>query len=162
MDDFRLIFTGQLLTALCAWWAIADYLIRPRLKGLDQNTRLSIWIAPQMFRIVGLGLLVPRLSPGMPLSFAFPTALGDGLTSLLSIVAFFALSGRSPDALKIAWVAAGVGILDLVVALPHATLVHASEHMATQWYIAALGVPLMIVSHIMCVRVLLEQRKRRG
>ena len=33
--------------------------------GLDVHDALSIWIAPHLFRVLGLGLIVQNLSPGL-------------------------------------------------------------------------------------------------
>ena len=102
-------------------------------------------------------MLAPNLAPGMPRSFALATAVGDSLTAVLALVSVVALCRRWRRAMHLAWACNVVGILDLAMAMPHAALVGAARFLTAQWYVPALVVPLMIVSHAMAVRFLLEQ-----
>ena len=70
-------FAFQFLWFLCAWTVVAVLFVAPLLRHAAFEDALAIWIAPQLFRVLGVGLLVPNLAPGMPRSFALPTALGD-------------------------------------------------------------------------------------
>ena len=92
------------------------------------DARLSVWVAPEMFRVLGVGLLVPNLSPGMPAEFARSTAAGDSLTALLAALAFIGLRGGRRRGL--AWACTVVGSLDLLIAFPHAAATGAISHMA--------------------------------
>ena len=60
------LFVFQFLWFTVAWSAIAYYVIWPWSLSLDTNRRLALWVAPEAFRVLGVGLLVPNLSPGMP------------------------------------------------------------------------------------------------
>ncbi len=72
-------FMTQFLWFLVVWpWSLR----------LTTDMRLRFWIAPQMFRALGLGLLVPQLSPGLSNTFAFPTAAVDFFTAILALLAF--------------------------------------------------------------------------
>src|SRR5687767_2158075 len=86
-----LVFVLQFLWFLFAWSLIVYFVLWPRSARLSPDARLSAWVAPEMFRILGLGLLVPNLSPGMPSDFAFPTAACDSATALLAALAFIGL-----------------------------------------------------------------------
>ena len=85
------LFVLQFLWFLFAWSLIAYFLLWPASARLAPDVRLSVWVAPEMFRVLGVGLLVPALSPGMPAEFAVPTAVADSLTALLAAAAFVAL-----------------------------------------------------------------------
>lgn len=80
-------FVLQFLWFLIAWAALALLFVTPKLRSYVTEDALAICIAPQLFRVLGVGLLVPNLSPGMPQSFAIPTAAGDSLTALLALAA---------------------------------------------------------------------------
>ncbi len=155
------VFAVQFLWFLCAWSAIALLLVAPRLRRLEPELELSIWLAPQLFRVLGLGLLVPVLAPGMPGSFAIPTAIGDSLTALLALTALGALARRAPGARALAWTCTGFGSADLLVAMVGAARAGAAGHLTVQWYVAALGVPLMVVAHAMAFATLLRTRSGR-
>jgi hypothetical protein len=154
------LFAFQFLWFLAAWSAIASLFVYPKLRELPEEDALAFCVVPQLFRVLGVGLLVPALSPGLPHEFAIPTAIGDSLTAALAMVAVIALRKRWPSARKAAWACNVVGAADLAIALPHAAAIGAANHLATQWYVPTLAVPLMIVSHVMAFRFLLETRRR--
>jgi hypothetical protein len=156
------LFVLQFLWFLTSWAVLAELFVAPKLRGYATNDALAICIAPQIFRVLGVGLLVPSLSPGMPWSFAIPTAIGDSLTALLALISVVALRQRWQPARKVAWACNLVGGADLVIALPHAATIGTAQFLAAQWYVPALGVPLMIVSHVMAFRILLGQGNAKG
>ncbi|MFN2428254.1 MAG: hypothetical protein ABR587_17600, partial [Candidatus Binatia bacterium] len=102
MED-RTIFVLQILWFLLAWSCIARLVLWPWSRTLETNSRIAVWIAPQMFRGLGLGLLVPALAPGMPRDFAVATALGDSFTAALAVSAFIALMRGWRPAIALAW-----------------------------------------------------------
>ncbi len=149
-------FAAQFAWFLVVWTVLATYFVAPRLRALPPADALQACLVPQLFRVLGIGLLVPNLSPGMPRSFAVPTAMGDTLTAFLALAAIVALVRGSAVGRPLAWACTVVGAADLAVALPHAAAVGAALFMTAQWYVPALGVPLMIVSHVLAVRTLLR------
>lgn len=149
-------FALQFFWFLAAWTVVAALFVRPAIRNYAPDDALALWIVPQLFRVLGVGLLVPTLSPGMPASFAVPTAIGDCLTAVLALVAVVALRGRRPAARKLAWACTVVGMSDLLIALPHAASIDAARFLTAQWYVPTLGVPLMIVCHLMALRNLLR------
>jgi hypothetical protein len=112
-----------------------------------------------MFRVLGVGLLVPNLSPGMPRDFALATALGDSLTAGLALAAFVALRRGSRRGRSLAWALTAVGTLDLLAAFAHALHAGALPHLAAQWYVPVFAGPVMIVSHAACLAELLGGRR---
>ena len=151
------LFALQWIWFLIAWMVVATFLVAPRVCRLDVHDALSIWVAPHLFRVLGLGLLVPNLSPGLSASFAIPTAIGDTATAALALLSLTALRQRWRRAILVVWVFNVVGSADMVVAMIHATRVEAASYLEAQWYVAALGVPLMIVCHIMVFHTLLRR-----
>lgn len=152
------VLAAQFVWFLCAWSAIALLLIAPRVRRLEPEEQLSIWLAPQLLRVLGLGLLVPPLAPDMPASFALPTAIGDSATAVLALLALLALARRARGARALAWTCTAFGSADLLVAMIGAARAGAADHLAAQWFVPALGVPLMIVAHGMAFATLLRTR----
>src|SRR5687768_18608879 len=109
------LFVLQFLWFLFAWSLIACFALWPLSARLSPTARLSVWVAPEMFRVLGVGLLVPNLSPGMPTEFAAATAVGDSLTALLAALAFTGLRQGWPSARGLAWACTIVGSVDLLV-----------------------------------------------
>jgi hypothetical protein len=142
------LFVGQLLWFLFAWSLILRFVVWPWSARLAPDARLSLFVAPEMFRVLGVGLLVPSLSPGMPLEFAASTAAGDSLTALLAASAFTGLRRGWRSARALAWACTIVGSLDLLVAFPHAAATGAISHMAAQWYVPVFAGPPLVLCHV--------------
>lgn len=155
------IFVLQFLWFLFAWSLIARFLLWPWSARLSSNARLSVWVAPEMFRVLGAGLLVHNLSPGMPKEFAVATAAGDSVTALLAALAFIGLRQGWRSARGLAWACSIVGSLDLLVAFPHAATTGAISHMAAQWYVPVFAGPPLVICHVACF-VLLIRGGRSG
>ena len=155
------IFVLQFLWFLFAWSLIAYFVLWPWSERLSPDARLSAWVAPEMFRVLGLGLLVPNLSPGMPDEFASSTAAGDSLTAFLAALSFLGLRREWSSARGLTWACTIVGTLDLLIAFPHAAALGAISHMAAQWYVPVFAGPPLVISHVACF-ILLVRGGRRG
>jgi hypothetical protein len=149
MADPSPLFVGQFVWFLLVWTTLAVLFVAPWLRTRPIDEALAVCLIPQLFRVLGVGLLVPNLSPNLPRAFALPTAIGDSLTAILALAAVVALRRRWPAARALAWACSLVGAGDLAIALPHAASIGAARFLAAQWYVPVLGVPLMIVSHVL-------------
>src|SRR5687767_5099556 len=118
-----LIFLIQFFWFLLVWSTIAKLIITPAIKNLDENDKLLVWIAPQMFRVLGTGLLVQNLAPNLPHDFALHTALGDSLTAVLAFISVIALRKKWSSARGFAFACTIVGTIDLAIALPHSAAI---------------------------------------
>src|SRR5687768_10666256 len=114
------LFLLQFLWFLFAWSLITYFVLWPWSATLSPDARLSAWVAPEMFRILGVGLLVPNLSPGMPAEFATITAAADSLTGVLAAASFLGLRRGWSTARGLTWACTLVGSLDALIAFPHA------------------------------------------
>src|SRR5687768_5297935 len=150
------IFVLQFLWFLFAWSLIAYFLLWPWSARLSSNARLSLWVAPEMFRVLGAGLLVSNLSPGMPTEFAASTAAGDSFTALLAALAFTGLRRGWRSARGLAWACTIVGSIDALIAFPHAAATGAISHMAAQWYVPVFAGPPLVVCHAACFILLIR------
>jgi len=153
------IFISQFLWFLFAWSLIAYFVVWPWSAQLSPANRLSLWVAPEMFRVLGVGLLVPNLSPGMPAGFALSTAAGDSFTALLAALAYVGLRLGWSLARGLAWACTLVGSLDLLVAFPHAAATGAINHMAAQWFVPVFAGPILVICHVACFILLLRGTK---
>ena len=152
------LFVMQFVWFLLAWSTLAAVFVVPQLAALPTARALAVAVTPQMFRVLGVGLLVPNLAPGLPREFALPTALGDTTTALLAWATLLAVHAGSRHARGLAWACTIVGAGDLMIALPHAARIEAARYLAAQWYVPTVAVPLMIVSHVLTARTLLGSR----
>ncbi len=138
----------QATLSLAGYAAIGFWFVRPWLEGKTRRDALSILLLPQLFRHVGVSLVVPEVvDPTMPAAFALQTAVGDTLVVGLAWVALLSLRARFGFAVAAVWVFNTLGLLDLLANLAHAVRVGAAEHLGAAWYGPAFVVPGMIVVH---------------
>ena len=155
MDPLPLFLT-QFVWFFVAWSTLAYLVVWPWSLRLSAETGLMVWIAPQMFRAFGLGLLVPALSPGLAPAFAVPVAAFDAFTAVLALLAFIALRRGRRAARPLTWGATVIGLSDLLIAFSIAPFIGVADHLAGQWYIPAFVGPLLIVAHVGCLAALLR------
>ncbi len=151
-------FVFQFVWFTLAWSLIARFVVWPWAQKLEVRHQLAVWVAPEMFRVLGVGLLVQNLAPDMPLAFALPTAIADTTTSVLAVLAFVGLQQNWSKARALVWACTIVGVGDLLIAFPHAAQTGAITHLATQWYVPVFAGPVMVVAHVACIITLLRTR----
>jgi hypothetical protein len=161
MEPFA-VFVLQFSWFLFAWSLLAYFVVWPWSARLPPDERLSLWIAPEMFRVLGVGLLVPNLAPGMPSEFAFSTAAGDTATAVLAASAFLGLRRRRALGRRLAWACTLVGSADLLIAFPHAAATGAISHMAAQWYVPVFAGPPLVICHVACFILLIRVHPLEG
>jgi hypothetical protein len=154
------LFVLQFVWFLFAWSLLTYFVLWPWSATLAPDQRLAAWVAPEMFRVLGVGLLVPNLSPGMPAGFATTTAAADSLTAVLAALSFVGLHRGWIAARGIAWACTLVGSLDALVAFPHAASTGAISHLATQWYVPVFAGPPLAICHAVCFILLVRGRGR--
>jgi hypothetical protein len=94
--------------------------------------------------------------PGLPQEFAYPAALGDLITAIIAFAAIpFVLRG-SALAKPIVWLFNIFGTLDLLAAITTATIYNAPITMGPAYWIPAVAVPLLLVTHYMTFIVLIK------
>lgn len=143
-----MVFAAQLLWFTLVFGVVVRLVVWPWTARLEPRHRAAFWIAPQMSRVLGLGLLVPNLSPGMPEAMAVPTAIGDSLTAVFALAAFVALHRGHRLGPLLGWACMIVGVVDGVHALSTAARLEVAQHLAGQWYVPAVNVPLMATCHV--------------
>src|SRR5215204_715086 len=98
-----LVFGAQFVGSLVAWSVLAACWVAPAVRAWGPEDRLALKTPPLMLRFLGLGLLVEHLSPGLDPAFARNTAMGDGATAVLAVLATIGLRRRSSSARALAW-----------------------------------------------------------
>jgi hypothetical protein len=150
----------QFALSLAAYAAIGGWFVWPWLQRAPRRTALSILLLPQLFRHVGLNLVVPELvDPGLPAAFAHQTALGDTLAVSLAWAALISLRAGWSFATTAVWSFNIIGLADLLFNLASAARLGAAEHLGAAWYGPPFIVPLMLVVHILIFAVLLRGEK---
>jgi hypothetical protein len=85
--------------------------------------------------------------PGLPSEFAFPAAFGDLITAVLAFVAIPLVLRSSVLAKPMVWIFNIFGTVDLLAAITLATIHNAPIAMGPAYWIPAVAVPLLLVTH---------------
>src|SRR5262249_14436390 len=108
------------------------------------------------FRFIGLAFLVPGVvSPDLPAAFARSAAYGDIGAAILAMLALISLPRAGGVAL--AWIFNLWGFADLLNAFYQAN--HAGllpGKLGTTYFIPTVIVPLLLITHVLAFRILLQ------
>jgi hypothetical protein len=154
----------QFVLSLAAYAAIGWWFIRPWLQAKPVSIALSILLLPQLFRHVGISLLVPEIvDPTFPEVMARQTAIGDTLAALLAWVALVSIRVGWRHASAAVWTFNLVGLTDMVLNLVNGVRLGVADDLGAAWFGIAFVVPLMLVVHVLIfVFLLAGGRTARG
>lgn len=161
--------TGQLLLpvsivfGLAGWTLIARWYVLPALDQRPLADALTLLILPHCFRYVGLAFLITGVT-AEPLDprFAVPAAWGDLLAAALAFVAIVALRRGWSAAPGAAWLFNLVGAADLVNAVTRGLLFTTDAHLGATYFIPAVIVPMLLVSHAAIAMLLVRRARSRA
>jgi hypothetical protein len=149
----------QFVLSLAAYAAAGWWFIGPWLRTKPLQTALAILLVPQLFRHVGVSLLVPEIvDPTFPQAMARQTAIGDTVTALLAWVALVSLRVGWRHAMAAVWVFNLVGLTDMIVNLINGIRLQVADDLGAAWFGIAFVVPLMLVVHVLIFVFLLKPR----
>ena len=153
--DIQGIFGLQFLLNLIAWGVIVGLLLSPWLARKPLHEAL-LWLSlPHAFRHIGMVFLVPGVvDQTLPTGFANPAAYGDLAMGVLALGAILALRFKWSLAVAMVWLFNVVGTIDLANALRHLDV---APGFGAAWYIPTMLVPLLLVTHFMIYKRLLQR-----
>ena len=109
------------------------------------------------FRHIGLAFLIPGVTAeALDPRFANPAAYGDLLAAVLALAAIFALRFRAPLAIPLVWIFNIEGSVDLLNALFQGFRYTPDGHLGATYFIPAVIVPALLVTHVMVFVLLLR------
>ena len=111
------------------------------------------------FRFIGVTLLVPGVvEPGLPEAFAWPTAVGDTVTTVLAWLSLIALRAGWRLAIPAVWLFNLVGLGDLLLNLGRGVRLQVASQLGAAWFGPAFIVPGMLVIHVLVFAFLVRGR----
>lgn len=147
------IALGLVVFGLVARW----YLV-PLLARVGRDEALVPFLLFHAFRYVGLAFLIPGVTAGaLDPRFAAPAAYGDLVAALLALVAVAALRLRWTVAVPLVWLFNVAGTLDLFNAVYRGFLYTPDGHLGATYFIPAVLVPALLVSHALVSWLLLRR-----
>jgi hypothetical protein len=156
----QLCFFASIAFSITAWGIVATRYIWPRLRPLSRSEALRPLLVLHSFRFLGLAFLVPGVvSPELPAAFAHSAAYGDIIAAVLALLSLAALPGRAGVAL--AWIFNLWGSADLLNAFYQANAAGLMPgQLGAAYFIPTLIVPLLLITHGLAFRILLQRVRR--
>ena len=154
----QLWFFLSIAFAFVAWGVVAKRYIWPKLRTLPRAEALRPILMLHSFRFVGLAFVVPGVvSPDLPSAFANPAAGGDIVAATLALASLATLQSRA--GIAIAWIFNLWGSFDLLSAFYHGGMAGLMPgQLGAAWFIPTFLVPLMLITHALAFRILLQHR----
>jgi hypothetical protein len=143
-----------------AWSVLAAQYIWPAIRSREHSEALRPILWLHTFRYIGLMELVPGVvAPELPRTlFAQGLAYGDLASAILALIALTALRTRLSTPLV--WIFNIVGTADLLNAFYQGSRISLADRpglMGAAYFLPILGVPLLLVTHILVFRLLLRR-----
>ena len=144
---------------MIAWAIVAARYIWPALRLRQRSEALRPLLILHSFRFLGLAFLVPGVvSPDLPGAFATAAAFGDIVAAALALLSLLSL--QSAPGLVVAWIFNVWGFVDLVNAFYQANATGLSPgQLGAAYFIPTLIVPLLLITHGLAFRVLLQHQQ---
>jgi hypothetical protein len=152
----QLCFFVSIAFSLIAWGIVAQRYIWPKLRLLQRPEALRPLLTLHSFRFLGLSFLVPGVvSPELPSAFAHAAAYGDLVAAILALLSLASLPRGA--GIVIVWIFNLWGSADLLNAFyqaNHAGLM--AGQLSAAYFIPTLVVPLLLITHGLVFRILLQ------
>ena len=158
--DSVAIFWLQILVSLGVFSLVTVWYVWPRLTKLPLNSVLTPLAWVQVFRYVGMTLLVKGfVDPRLNHHDLVITAYGDLVAATLFLASILALRINWRGAIPLVWVANTWGVVDLLNAVRSAIESTLPDYdLASFWWVYVLFAPMVIVSHIAIYIALCKSR----
>ena len=157
MDN--LILPLSIVLAVVSYSLIAKWYVMPWLAPLSRKEALTPLLLLHSSRFIGLAFLIPGVT-SVPLDprFANPAAWGDLLAAVLAFIALLALRLEWSAAVPLVWIFNIEGTLDLLNALFQGMRYAPSSDLGATYFIPAVIVPGLLVTHFIVFKLLLSQK----
>jgi hypothetical protein len=154
----QLCFFVSIAFSSIAWGVVTARYIWPELRVRKRAEALRPLLILHSFRFIGLAFLVPGVvSPDLPSAFAHSAAYGDIMAAILALLSLLSLPSRA--GVVMAWVFNLWGSADILNAFyqaNHAGLL--AGQLGASYFIPTLMVPLLLITHGLAFRILLQHQ----
>jgi hypothetical protein len=152
----QLSFFVSIVFSFIAWGIVTAHYVWPELRNRQRAEALRPVLILHSFRFVGLAFLVQGVvSPDLPSAFAHSAAYGDIIAATLALLSLLSL----PRGLGIVtvWIFNLWGTLDLLNAFYQANRAGLlAGQLGATYFIPTLVVPLLLITHGLAFRILLQ------
>jgi hypothetical protein len=162
VEERDAVFLLNIAGIFVAFALVARLYIWPRVHRMSRDDALVILMLPHTFRVMGLGFLIDGVvSPELPSKAAIPAAWGDFGAASLAMIAIAAIRTRQRFAIALVWLFSLWGSIDLLYAYYNGIASDIDPGwFEAYYYIVALVVPALLVTHGLIFRILIRSRTR--
>ena len=158
MDGDRILILNVAMS-LITFTLIARWYVVPYLRKLPRREALQPLLLLHTFRHIGMMFLAPgALTQSLPEAFSIPAAYGDLIAAVLAFAALAALRVGWVAAIPLVWIFNIEGTVDLIYALTQGALNKAAAGMGATFWIPAIVVPALLVTHYLIFVELLSTK----
>ena len=154
----QLCFFVSIAFSFIAWGIVTTRYIWPELRLRQRAEALRPLLILHSFRFIGLAFLVPGVvSADLPSTFAHSAAYGDIIAATLALFSLLSLPSRA--GVVVAWIFNLWGSADLLNAFYQANNAGLmAGQLGATYFIPTLVVPLLLITHGLAFRVLLQHQ----
>jgi hypothetical protein len=154
---FNLVLNTVIFYLAFAW------LLKPHMGKIAPIHVLTPILLLESMRHLGLMFLTPGVvSAGIPMQFAWPTAVGDCIAACLAMLAAVLLQKRHRFAIPALWTFAVVGTADFLMAIALNRIYQPNVYLGAAYWIPAFWVPMLLVCHVIVFHVLSTLRRNKA
>ena len=147
---------------IATWGLVARWYVYPWMATRSMQDALTPLLLINVIRYVGLAFLIPGVtSEVLDTRFSVPAAWGDLSAAILALFALIAVRRNSTSAITWVWVFNIFGFADLLNAVAQGLRYTVDGHLGATYFIPALFVPLLLVTHVVIATWSLRNAKRR-
>jgi hypothetical protein len=148
----------SIIMGLLVFGLIAKWYVMPQLSSMSRSAALIPLLLLHSFRYTGMAFLIPGVTwKALDPRFAIPAAYGDLLAAVLALIAIAALRLGWGAAIALVWIFNIVGSIDLINALFQGFQHTPNGHLGSTYFIPAVIVPALLVTHFMIFVLLLKR-----
>lgn len=152
----------SIVMSVVSFTLVAAWYVMPMLTRRPLADALIPLLLFHSFRHIGLAFLIPGVTAeALDPRFAVPAAYGDLLAAVLALAAIAALRWQLALAIPLAWIFNIEGFLDLLNALYQGFRFTPDGHLGATYFIPAVIVPALLVTHVMIFILLLRSGPER-
>jgi hypothetical protein len=158
--DNNFILPLSIVLSCLSFGLIGKWYVMPLLTSMPRTRALTPLLLLHSFRHIGMTFLIPGVTSSVLDSrFANPAAYGDLLAGVLALIAITALRFRWALAIPQVWIFNIEGTLDLLNALFQGYLHAPGGDMGATYFIPAVIVPALLVTHFIIFILLLRREE---
>lgn len=147
----------SIVLSLVSCSLIGRWYVMPWLLSIPRTDALTPLLLFHSFRHIGMAFLLPGVTAtALDARFAIPAAYGDLLAAVLAFIALVALRRQWAIAIALVWIFNIVGTVDLLNALWQGFHHVLGGQFGAMYFIPALVVPALLVTHYMIFQFLLR------